>query len=102
MMTVICFIDDVITVFREASRVLKPGGIFVVDSLEAGGEVARKYRNDKTKGRFLRFAKFQTVGDVERFFGDTGFKDISILQRVHGFCVMGGRKTDLPHRKCIP
>ncbi len=91
MMTVICFIDDVVTVFWEACRVLKPGGILVVGFIEAGGEVAGKYRNEKTKARFLRFARFRSPDEVTGFFEDTGFTGISVIRRSRGFCVMSGR-----------
>ena len=36
MMTVICFPEDVIAVFHEVNRVLRPGGMLVVGFIEAG------------------------------------------------------------------
>ena len=92
MMTVICFLDDVIAVFHEVNRVLRPGGILVVGFIEEGGEIQRIYQHESTKGRFLRFAKFRTVEEVNRFFKDAGFAQVSVIERTRGFCVMIGRK----------
>jgi SAM-dependent methyltransferase len=92
MMTVICFLEDVMAVFREAHRVLRPGGMLVAGFIEEGGEIQRIYRHEATKGRFLRFATFRTVGDVDRFFRDAGFVQVSVPERARGFCVMNGRK----------
>jgi ubiquinone/menaquinone biosynthesis C-methylase UbiE len=92
MMTVICFLEDIQRAFHEAHRVLEPNGTLVAGFIEAGGEIFQKYRHEPIKGRFLRFATFRTIDEVYGFFNKTGFVDISILQRVHGFCVMSGRK----------
>ena len=93
MMTVICFLDDVREVFKEVHRVLRPDGILVVGFIEAGGEIHRFYQHESTKGRFLRFAKFRTVEDVDRFFLDSGFVQVSVIERTRGFCVITGRKS---------
>ncbi len=92
MMTVVCFLDDVIAVFREVNRVLLPGGILVVGFIEEGGDIHRKYRQESIKGKFLQFAKFRTVGDLDQYFRDAGFSEISVFKRARGFCVMNGRK----------
>ena len=92
MMTVICFLDDIERAFHEVHRVLDHGGILVTGFIEADGEIFQKYQHEPIKGRFLRFATFRTCDEVFGFFKDVGFEDISILQRVRGFCVMSGRK----------
>jgi ubiquinone/menaquinone biosynthesis C-methylase UbiE len=92
MKTVICYLGDASAAFREACRVLMPGGALVAGFIEAGGEIAEKYRNEKTKGRFLRFARFRTVDDVIHFFKDAGFSEISVARRARGFCVIRGLK----------
>jgi ubiquinone/menaquinone biosynthesis C-methylase UbiE len=93
MMTVICFLDDIQRAFHEVHRVLEPGGTLVTGFIEAGGEIFQKYRHQPIKGQFLQFATFRTIDEVYSFFKDAGFEDVSVLQRVRGFCVMSGRKT---------
>jgi ubiquinone/menaquinone biosynthesis C-methylase UbiE len=92
MMTVICFLDSIPRAFQETYRVLGPGGTFVAGFIEAGGELFQKYRREPIKGRFLRFATFRTCDEVSGFFKDAGFKDVSVVQRECGFCVIRGRK----------
>jgi SAM-dependent methyltransferase len=92
MMTVVCFLDNPLTVFREVNRVLKPGGFLIVGFIEAGGEIHQDYIHESTKGRFLRFAKFRSAGDVDRYFREADFAQVSVLQRTRGFCVMNGQK----------
>jgi SAM-dependent methyltransferase len=74
-MTVICFLDDVVAVFREVNRVLIPGGIFIFGFIEEGGEIQRIYQHESTKGRFLQFAKFRRL---QRW---TNFSRMQVLSR---------------------
>lgn len=92
MMTVICFLDDVAVVFSEVIRVLRPGGVLVVGFIEHGGEIEEQYRNEKTKGRFLRYARYWSADEVTRFFEAAGFTNVAVSRRSRGFCVMDGRK----------
>jgi ubiquinone/menaquinone biosynthesis C-methylase UbiE len=92
MMTVICFLDDAETVFREVSRVLRPRGILIVGFIEKNGEIYRKYQHEPIKGRFLQIAVYRTVEEVTWFFRYAGFVQVSVSERTHGFCVMNGEK----------
>ncbi len=92
MMTVICYLDEPLVVFREARRILVVGGKIIVGFIEKNGEIASQYRNEETKGRFLRFAHFLSVDEVSRYFNEAGFSEVSVIRRIRGFCVMNGQK----------
>jgi ubiquinone/menaquinone biosynthesis C-methylase UbiE len=92
MMTVICFLDEPLVVFREACRVLAIGGKIIVGFIEKNGEIARQYRHEETKERFLRFAQFRSVDEVSRYFDEAEFSEVSVIRRIRGFCVMNGQK----------
>jgi ubiquinone/menaquinone biosynthesis C-methylase UbiE len=93
MMTVICFLEDIQRAFHEVHRVLEHRGTLLTGFIEAGGEIFQKYRHQPIKGQFLQFATFRTIDEVYGFFKDAEFEDVSVLQRVRGFCAMSGRKT---------
>lgn len=92
MMTVICYLDDPAAVFREVFRVLSGGGVLVAGFIERNGEIARQGRQEGTAGRFLRYARFPSAGDVKGFCGRAGFSGISVVRRDRGFCVMSAKK----------
>jgi ubiquinone/menaquinone biosynthesis C-methylase UbiE len=92
MMTVICFLDKPPAVLHETFRVLVPGGDLILGFIEKDREIATQYRQEKIKGRFLRFARFRTVDEVVQLFEDAGFSEVLVLRRTRGFCVMEGLK----------
>jgi len=92
MMTVICFLEKPLAVLHKIFRVLVNGGYIILGFIEKDGEIATQYRQEKIKGKFLRFARFRTVDVVVRFAEDAGFSEVSVARRARGFCVMNGRK----------
>ena len=92
MMTVICFLEKPSLVLHETFRVLVKGGELILGFIEKDGEIAIQYRQEKIKGRFLRFARFLTADEVARFIEDAGFSGVSVIIRTRGFCVMKGYK----------
>jgi SAM-dependent methyltransferase len=92
MMTVICFLENPLPVVHETFRVLVPGGDLILGFIEKDGEIAMQYRQEKIKGRFLRFARFLAVDEVARFAEEAGFFKVSVIRRTRGFCVMKGHK----------
>ena len=95
MMTVICFVENPLSLFQEAFRALAPQGELVAGFIEREGEIALQYRHEETKGRFLRFARFLSVEEVTGLIGSAGFSGITIVQRTRGFCLMRAKKERL-------
>jgi SAM-dependent methyltransferase len=93
MMTVICYLEKPLEVLQETFRILINGGDLILGFIEKDGEIALQSRLEKNKGRFFRFARFLTAGEVSRFMDDAGFSGVSVIWRIRGFCVMKGRKT---------
>jgi SAM-dependent methyltransferase len=96
MMTVICFLEDAVPVFREIYRVLRPGGIFVAGFIEASEDNSLSDPGEPGRGQFLRYAQFRTAGEVSGFFREGGFVDILTVIRDRGICVLSGRKPGEP------
>jgi ubiquinone/menaquinone biosynthesis C-methylase UbiE len=92
MMTVICFMDDIVHPFREADRVLARGGIIIVGFFEKGGETARQEREGKSPGQFLRYAKFRSIDEVSVALAAAGFSGYDRVDTLHGFCIVTGQK----------
>lgn len=92
MMTMICFVEKPLPLFREAYRALSFRGELIVAFIERDGEIARQYLQEKTKGRFLRYARFPSVEEVIGLFGSSGFSGTSVIQKTGGFCVIKGLK----------
>jgi SAM-dependent methyltransferase len=73
MVTTICFVNDFGAAFREAARVLKPGGSVVVGFIDRDSPLGRQYAARKDRDRFYRHARFYSVEDVGSRMEKAGF-----------------------------
>ncbi len=80
MVTVVCFLDDVLKAFREAWRILKPGGTLVIGFIDRESELGRSYEQKKEQSAFYRDATFYTVSDMVVILNQAGFGDFSYRQ----------------------
>ncbi|MDO9324976.1 MAG: methyltransferase domain-containing protein [Methanoregula sp.] len=92
MMTVICFMEDIALPFREAYRVLRPGGTLVIGFMETGGEPALKERKRSAPGRFLRYAVFRSTQEVMTNLATERFSGICLKSNLHGLCFVMAQK----------
>jgi len=91
MITVICFMDDFARAFKEAFRVIRPGGTLIVAFMEKDSEIARRERKKESAGRFLQHAAFQSTNDVTTALAAAGFS--AAVENFHGFCIVTAQKA---------
>ena len=80
MVTTICFVDDAIESFREAFRVLKPGGCIIVGFVDRESELGRQYLEKREKTKFYKEATFFSSQEVLNCLKEAGFGIVKIRQ----------------------
>jgi len=58
MVTTVCFLDDIETAFKEASRVLKSGGYLIIGFIDAESLIGKLYENIKVKALSIKMQHF--------------------------------------------
>lgn len=80
MVTTICFVDDIIKSFREAFRVLKPGGCIIVGFVDKESALGRQYADKSEKSKFYKEASFFSTQEVLKHLEEAGFGTVRIKQ----------------------
>ncbi len=80
MVTTVCFLDDRDLAFREAHRVIKPGGAFVVGFIDRESPLGRQYRERKESSVFYRDATFYSVAEIVDALCQAGFAGFEYRQ----------------------
>jgi SAM-dependent methyltransferase len=80
LVTTICFVDDIVRTFREAIRVLRPGGCVIVGFVDKESELGRQYLDKRNKSKFYKEATFFSTQEVLRYLKEAGFGTVKIKQ----------------------
>lgn len=84
LVTVICFVEDAAAMFREAHRVLKPGGRIIAGFIDRDSPLGREYEAKRASNEFYRGAKFYSAPQVIRLLDEAGFRHVESRQTLYG------------------
>jgi SAM-dependent methyltransferase len=80
MVTTLCFLDDIEAGLKEAHKVLRSGGCFILGFIDANSPMGRLYQQRKKGNVFYRKATFYSVEEVVAYLNKAGFKDFNFRQ----------------------
>jgi len=80
MVTTVCFLDDLSASFREAARVIRPGGHLVVGFVDKESPLGRRYHREKEKSVFYGIARFLGVDEIVEEMRRAGFGRFAFAQ----------------------
>lgn len=73
MVTVDCFLDDIIKAFKEVWRILSKDGYFIIAFIDRDTPVGMIYDQNKHSDNFYKHATFHSAEEIIKFLKMTGF-----------------------------
>lgn len=84
MVTTLCFVDDVRQAFREARRVLRDNGAFIIGFVDKSSPLGQVYEAHKSENVFYRDAVFYSAEEVITLLQEAQFDQIEAVQTIFG------------------
>ncbi len=82
MVTTICFVDDIQASFKEAYRILKPGGSLVIGFVDKKSPIGKLYQQHKMESVFYKTATFYSVDEVVSYLEKACFGNFNFTQTI--------------------
>lgn len=84
LVTVICFVSDMLVLLQEAHRVLTPGGLLINAFIDRNSALGQVYEAQKNSNKFYRQAQFYSTSQVGECTRQAGFGNLVFSQTILG------------------
>jgi SAM-dependent methyltransferase len=84
MVTTVCFVDNVLESFKEANRILKPYGNFIIGMVDKNSPLGSDYLSIKEQNRFYRLASFYSTDEIIGYLKQCNFNKFEMIQTIFG------------------
>ena len=74
LVTTICFLEHPAAAFKEVHRVLEPGGCIITGFIDKNSAIGKKYREEKDKNKFYKYARFKSADRMISMLETSGFQ----------------------------
>ena len=82
MVTVDCYLHNLVVAFREVYRILESNGVLVIAFIDRETPLGKIYQENKSKSVFYRDANFNSRAEIRSALKDAGFSIIDEQQTV--------------------
>lgn len=82
MVTVVCFLNNPATAFKEAHRILNNRGSLLIGFIDNQSPLGKLYEQKKKSSKFYQNARFRSVKEMEQLLAAAGFGDLSYSQAI--------------------
>lgn len=83
MVTVDCFIKDILPVFTEAFRVLQNGGSYIIAFIDRETPLGEGYEKNKEDSIYYKGATFRSSNEMKELLSKAGFTIVESMQTVY-------------------
>jgi ubiquinone/menaquinone biosynthesis C-methylase UbiE len=80
----ICYLEDPVQAFKEASRVLKNSGSIIVGIIDRDRPIGQDYVDRKSHSLFYKHARFYSVDRTRDMLEEAGFRNFEFTQTLFG------------------
>ena len=82
MITVDCFLDDILQAYKEAWRVLSKESFFIVAFIDRDTPLGKIYEQKKQRSLFYKQAQFHSAQEIKHYLDLAGFEIVEERQTI--------------------
>ena len=82
MVTTICFVENIISAFNEAFKILESKGSLIIGFIDKNSYIGKLYQERKNKSVFYKNATFYSVKQVINYLKKAGFRSFDFFQTI--------------------